>query len=250
MKLMKLFLWFSLFFMGIPSAVFGSQSAKTFLDGVSAYSKGDYDQAIENFLIIADQGVMNDKVFYNIGNAYFKTHDLGRSILWYERAYQLAPTDPDLRFNLAFARSQTKDKLEAEEGGLYRILFFWNYLLSPSTIEKIALILNGVFWLVLGINAFRNRRTSRLFGWIVSVWIVIFTLTAGYNFYEKKGIQKAIIITKEAPVRSGWTDESTELFVLHAGTKVKVEKMQKGYYRIYFSKGKIGWLSKADAELI
>ena len=234
----------------IAGDVCGSQSARTFLNGVNAYNQGDYDQAIAQFRRITNNGIVNDKLYYDIGNAYFKQQDLGRAILWYERAHQLAPKDPDLKFNLDFARSQTEDKVDAEEGGLYRILFFWHYVLSPSLIQKIAILLNGLFWLILSINAFLRKSTSRLFCWSASVLIAIFTLTAGYHFYETNLVKHAIVLAEEAPVRSGWTDESTELFVLHAGTKVKVEKAEKGYYRIYFSKGKIGWLKKVHAEVI
>ena len=234
----------------MPCAVLGNQAPKSFLQGVSAYNQGDYAGAEKKFIEITDQGIKNYKLFYNLGNTYFKKGDIGRAILWYERASQLAPGDPDLKFNLSFARSRIKDKAEAEEGRVRRILFFWNYVLNPSAVQMIALVLNGIFWLMLAVNAVLKKRTSRLFCWVASVLIVLFSATVFYNFYEEKFVKKAIIISDEVPVRSGWAADATELFVLHAGTRVKVERTQNGYYRISFSKDKIGWLKKTDAEVI
>jgi uncharacterized protein YgiM (DUF1202 family) len=51
-------------------------------------------------------------------------------------------------------------------------------------------------------------------------------------------------------VRSGLTEDSTELFVLHAGTKVKIGKERNGFYRISFSDTKIGWLKKSEVGII
>ncbi|MBW1759842.1 MAG: hypothetical protein JRG68_04405 [Deltaproteobacteria bacterium] len=38
--------------------------------------------------------------------------------------------------------------------------------------------------------------------------------------------------------------------VLHAGTKVKIEKEKKEFVRIYFSDGKIGWINKREAGVV
>ena len=51
-------------------------------------------------------------------------------------------------------------------------------------------------------------------------------------------------------VRSGLTEDSTELFVLHAGTKVKIGKERNVFYRISFSDTKIGWLKKSEVGII
>ncbi len=53
-------------------------------------------------------GQWNPALFYNLGNAYFRTGDLGRAILNYERALALDPSQPEARANLQLARDQAR----------------------------------------------------------------------------------------------------------------------------------------------
>ncbi|NJL58891.1 MAG: hypothetical protein HC887_03790, partial [Desulfobacteraceae bacterium] len=85
----------------------------------------------------------------NLGNAYLRNNDPGHALLWYERAMRLIPDDPDLKFNYGYAMSLTKDEKEDKDFPLFRILFFWKYLLSQSLTQQIALVLNFLFWLTL-----------------------------------------------------------------------------------------------------
>ena len=95
-----------------------------------------------------------------------------------------------------------------------------------------------------------RKKVFKLPAYLFLIPTVIFTLTAFFNLYEARYIKHAIIIPEKVAVRSGLTGESTELFVLHAGTKVKIQKENKDFYRIYFSDGKIGWIRKSQVEII
>ena len=107
-----------------------TQSARTFMDGTEAYRNGDWPAAIAAFKSLADAGTDSGKLFYNLGNAYLKNDDLGRALLWYERALKRIPDDPDLQFNYNYALTLTKDERGERESPLLRILFFWKYQLS------------------------------------------------------------------------------------------------------------------------
>ena len=56
--------------------------------------------------------------YYNLGNAYLESSDLGLSILNYLRAEELSPRDPDIAANLELARSRTVDQLQPEGDSL------------------------------------------------------------------------------------------------------------------------------------
>ncbi|MBL7181351.1 MAG: SH3 domain-containing protein [Pseudomonadota bacterium] len=85
---------------------------------------------------------------------------------------------------------------------------------------------------------------------MVLILTVVFTVTALYNHYAFRYSKQAIILLDKVSVRSGLAEDSTELFLLHAGTKVKIDKENKDFYRIYFSDGKIGWLKKSEVGVI
>jgi tetratricopeptide (TPR) repeat protein len=226
-------------------------SARQYLSGLEAYKAGDYARAVENLRAIAEAGVSNGKLFYNLGNAYLKNNDLGRALLWYERARALLPDDPDLNFNLAHARSQTKDAAAHDDLPIQRILFFWKYQLSPGTIKILAIAFNLLFWAAATAYTLTRRRGLRRTAYAVLLPALLFVFTAAYNYCETAvGSTEAIVLPEQAAVRSGLQASSTELFQLHAGAKVKVLKRLNGHVQVRFSKDKIGWLPQDQVGLI
>ena len=218
------------------------EDARRFLYGVGAFQDGNYAGAIEAFEDLTAKGRVNPKLYYNLANTYLKNGDLGPAMLWYERAAKLDPGDPDLRFNLDYARSLVKDQGDVTASSIYRILFFWKYLLSFETICWLALGLNLCFWTLRTIWLFKRRRPLRAIGPATMFVAAVFILTALYNYHERAGAKEAIILPAEAAVRSGLAPDATELFVLHSGTKVRVEREKEGFARIRFTEDKIGWL--------
>ncbi|MBC2710477.1 MAG: tetratricopeptide repeat protein [Desulfosarcina sp.] len=227
-----------------------SQTARTFMDGAEAYRNGDWPAAIVAFESLADGGVNNGKLYYNIGNAYLKNDDLGRALLWYERALKRIPDDPDLRFNYDYALTLTKDEQGEKESPLLRILFFWKYQLSHSTVRWIAILLNAALWTVLSVLVIRKKRLLRPTVILLVAGTVIFSGTAAFNYVEATQFRHAVILPEQAAVRSGFTDTATQLFVLHAGTKVRVERESETHLLIRYTEDKMGWVKKADAGMI
>ena len=227
-----------------------TETVQTFLNGIKHYKEEDFRAAISEFLKIVDAGVQNSKLFYNLGNAYLKGDDLGHAILWYERALKLSPDDPDLKFNHTYALSMIKDETGDLEPPIFRILFFWKYLLSVRTIQWAAVILNAIFWTIFIIQILRKKKISPFIVNLILVLSIIFSLTALYNFYEAAFIKKAIILPSKVSIRSGLNNDATELFVLHAGTKIRVEEELSNFVKIYFSDGKIGWVKKSAVGVI
>ena len=227
-----------------------SQTARTFMDGTEAYRNGDWPAAIAAFESLANDGVKNGKLFYNLGNAYLKNDDLGHALLWYERALKHMPDDPDLRFNYDYSMTLTKDERGEKESPLLRILFFWKYQLSPSTIRWIAIFLNATLWTALSVLMIRKKRLLRPTVVLIAATTMIFTTTAIVNYVEATRIRHAVVLPEQVAVRSGFTDTATQLFVLHAGTKVRVERESDTHLLIRYTEDKIGWVKKAEAGVI
>lgn len=223
---------------------------RAFLDGINSYKAQDYDAAVAEFSKIADSGIQNGKLFYNLGNAHLKRNDIGRAVLWYERALKLMPDDPDLKFNHQYAMSLVKDENEDARAPLLRVLFFWQDLLSEADVQHAALVLNAVFWILLSLQAIVRRRILKWPVRGVMVLALVLASTALYNFYAAGHLKRAVILSEKVSVRSGLTEDSTELFTLHAGTTVKIDKENREFCRIFFSDGKIGWLKKNKVGVI
>ncbi len=223
---------------------------QAFLHGIDQYKAGDFADAVQSFQKIADAGIRNGKLFYNLGNAYLKTGKIGPAMLWYERALQLIPDDPDLRFNYEYALTLLKDDRGEKNISIVRILFFWKYMLSPSVVRITALVLNALFWITVTVRLVMHKKLLKTPIVLTLILASVFSLTAIYNYYESGYFRMAVILSEEVPVRSGLSDDATELFRLHAGSKIQIEREKQGYYRIVFTEDKIGWIRSADAGVI
>ncbi len=284
-----------LFCFSYPLKVWANESGDlkpevTFVEGIKAYHNGDFEDAAKKFSALTQGCNLNDNLksvesyksetiadlqyknrdciknpylYYNIGNAYIKAGDVGRAILWYERAKKGIPLDPDLRFNLDYARGFVTDKVELSTVGavdssegveseidISEILFFWTEHFSSQTVQYSAIILSFIFFSYSGVRAFRNKKIFTPAGVALFSALIIAGSASFYTYYNDYSNHFAVIISKEAPIRSGNWENATQLFILHSGTKVKVEEIKEGYLKIYFSKDKIGWVSKDDAEII
>jgi tetratricopeptide (TPR) repeat protein len=218
------------------------EHARQFLAAIEAYRVGDYAGAVNGLEAIAASGIRNGQLYYDIGNAHLKNNDLGRAILWYERALILLPNDPDLRFNYDYARSLTKDAQDENANPLVRILFFWKYQLSARTVILLALASNLLFWSLAAAWRLARRRGLRHVALAALIPAAVLILTAAYNYYEAAHPNRAIVLPDKIAVRSGLEPTSTELFELHAGAKVKVVKTMQDHVQIRFSEDKIGWI--------
>lgn len=233
-----------------PSHGRAQENAHRFIAAMKAYQSQDYDTAIKEMEDIVRGGVQNGALYYNLGNAYLKDNQLGRAILWYERALKLLPNDPDLRFNADYARSLTRDAAEEEAVSPQRVFFFWKYRLSQRSVVLLAVIFNLLFWSILITRRISGRRGLRYAAMAVAAPAVIFMLTALFNYYETAFIRHGIVLDERVSVRSGLDQTSTELFVLHAGAKIRVVKQNETHLQIRFGEDKIGWIGKPVVGLI
>lgn len=233
---------------GIPAHA--DTRARDFLDGIKHYDAGEYEKAAAMFEKLATGGIHNGKLYYNLANAYLKQDKLGLAILWYERAHRLIPGDPDLKFNMDYARSLLKDEPGTFSSPVFQVIFFWKELL-PTVAWQWAGILSGIiFWCLLAGAFLFKKRALKPF---IYGFLCVALLASGTAVYLSNASvfhPRAVILDKVASVRSGFSSEATELFVLHAGTLVAVEKQMDGYLKIRYAKDKIGWVSNTLAETI
>jgi tetratricopeptide (TPR) repeat protein len=226
------------------------ETSNLFRKGVKKYNSGDFKAAVSEFSEIVNRGIVNGKLFYDLGNAYLKNNDIGHAILWYQRSFKLIPNDPDLKFNYTVALSRVKDMPPDNRHPILKIIFFWQYLLSRTATQWAGVLLNGIFWIFLTLRLIFRKNTFKWVRSMILPVLMIILLTASYNYYDDTCNKQAVIIPSEISVRSGLSDDATELFALHAGSQVHVDKEKDGFLKIRFSKDKIGWIKKADAQVI
>ena len=78
-----------------------------FTEANNLYLKQSYFQAIEKYEQLISDNIISFEVYYNLGNAYYKTGNYTKAILNYERAKKIKPDDADVTLNLAIANQKT-----------------------------------------------------------------------------------------------------------------------------------------------
>ena len=188
-----------LLMVSVVTSAMATENARIFMDGTAAYGKGDWPAAIEAFEQLADKGIENGRLFYNLGNAYLKNDDLGHALIWYERALKYIPHDPDLNFNYDYALTLTKDERGEQASPILRILFFWKYQLSPDTIRWIALILNAALWVSLAVLLIVDSLV------VFGGWILLFNICLGVNSFITTPVldKKCSAVSLQASIKAG-----------------------------------------------
>jgi hypothetical protein len=239
-----------LILMLLPMTAFANDASKVFYEGVSLYEEGRYNDALERFVSIADKGIENGKLAYNIGNTHMQKGDLGRALLWYERAARLMPKDPDLVFNRNVALAQVKDRQEETGNPVFSVLFFWKKGVPLKTLQWLAIGSGLLFWAFLTLYLLLRQTPLKTAAALSGALFALLASTALWDTAVTSRIQNGVVLPKAVSVRSGLSDTATELFTLHAGSRVVVEQERSGWVRIGFAEGKIGWVKKETVGVI
>ena len=232
-----------------------SGHAVTKAEADSAYVRGQYQQAIKDYESLLKQGASAD-LYYNLGNAYYRSENITRAVLNYERALLLSPGDRDIRFNLQIARSKTIDKIVPES----EMFFFTWYrslvnLMSVDAWAWTALVSLALVIVLLLIYLFSDRIWLRKIGFFGGfVLLVLFALSNVFAWQQKQDLlyrKGAIVVSPSVTVKSTPAKNGTDLFILHEGTKVSItDGSMKGWTGIRIADGKEGWIESDMIEEI
>lgn len=232
-----------------------STMAVTKEEADAAYKKGNYQQAIKDYEELLKQGKSAD-LYYNLGNAYYRTEEIPMAILNYERAYILSPSDGDIRFNLQLARSKTIDKINPDSN-----VFFVSWykglvcMISVDAWAAVAVVSIVLVLALLLLYLFAERINYRKIGFYGAVAFFILFLLANLFAYQQKRMldneNGAIVMAPTVNVKKNPEDNAANAFVLHEGTKVEItDKSIKGWREIRMVDGREGWMQESKLEEI
>ena len=220
-----------------------------------AYIDGDFLSAVKLYSAIENRGFYSARLYYNLGNAYFKSGELGKSILYYNRALVISPSMEDAKHNLEIAEAQTKDNISVvPEFFLNR----WMRLLRSSITCTAWSVLSVVFFAMIAIfmllfllgTALQLRKIG-FYGTVVALLFFIFTtifaISSRNNILNRS---EAVVMSSAISVKSSPDRLATDLFVLHEGTKVTVSSEVDGWCEVTISDGKKGWTESSHLERI
>ena len=116
------------------------------------YAEGKFAVAAAAYEKILQSGVVSPALYFNYGNAEFKSGNLGRAIAAYRRAVQLSPRDAEVRANLEFARNQVPSPMLRESR--------WADWLGTLTLNEWTVLAVVAFWLMFALLAAAQIRPA------------------------------------------------------------------------------------------
>lgn len=230
-----------------------SQSESFFEQGKEFYKNGDYQQAIDSWKQILDQGQTSAELYFNLGNAYYKLHRTGESIYYFEKALQLSPRDPEIKNNLAFAENNKIDVIQPLPQSIFNK--WYQNLIGLFSNENWA-ILTAVFsflfaaaFLIYYFSAKeKNKRLFFALSMVMSFFFIISLTLSFLSYDDSKKDRSAIIFADKLDVKSEPSIGSNSIFILHEGTKVKIIGKEGNWNRIKLADGKDGWAPSSEMK--
>lgn len=224
--------------------------------GVQAYTDGKFSDASAAWTSIEESGQKSAKLYYNLGNAWFKQGNYPKAILNYERALRLDPSYSDARYNLEFTSNFVQDKIEpVPEFILKSVARKVCYVMGSNAWAVIFLVLLAAA-LVMGLLFLLGSSVGkRRAGFYCGIVLLLLSAEAlSFSIWQKSDSVKtdtAIVMSPVSSVKSSPSSGSSkDLFVIHEGTKVTILDEVGSWKNIALADGRQGWITSNELEVI
>ncbi|RJP74194.1 MAG: tetratricopeptide repeat protein [Ignavibacteriales bacterium] len=224
-------------------------------NGNNLYQKNQFEEASKLYERVLNYGYESSELYYNLGNSYFRLGKLGYSILNYEKALKLAPSDEDIIHNLAIANARTIDKIEVLPK-LFFIRWFeslvnlfsvngWLYFLY---FLMILLLLTAAAYFV--INKIIIQKWAFISGSVILGVFILSLVFFGLRLHQDSQFTNAVIVEQAVTVKASPDVSSNDAFIIHEGLKIQIDDKVSDWYKVRLADGKIGWLRSTEIKII
>jgi tetratricopeptide (TPR) repeat protein len=217
------------------------------------YEQGKFNEAATAYQQLLSLGHKTATVYYNLGNAWFKAGQLGRAVAAYRRAQELAPRDPNVRFNLNFARKQVTGSDTAPT-------IPWKRWFGRLTVNEWTIVATALFWLWFALLIIRELRPAlrpglRTVTLIAAIASVVAMVSVGIVTYYSAARHEAVVIVPQTVVRLGPLEDSKVHYQLRDGSEIVVldEKRfnpTESWLQVRDGSRRVGWLKRDQVALL
>ena len=218
-----------------------AQTAQEYLMlGNSAYQKGEYAQAKQDYQNAINEGGNSAELYFNIANASAKLNKKGEALLYYMRALVEQPRLREAEANLKLFAKDNGMKLPEKSS-------VEMYLLELSQFEWV--ILTAItFWIVIGLIFIPRMYIKKISVYIfLAIIFAIITVVGIIGIIKCNNINNtAIALNDDVALRLSPTPNAPISSTIQEGTFARVLKYKDNYIYVRTSSGKVGWAEKTQ----
>lgn len=228
-------------------------STERFTEANRLYQEGQYAQALSIYLDLDQKGT-HWKLYYNIGNCYYKLEQPVSAKIYYLRAQRLAPFEPLIQDNLDITNKHPllNDKTpNPQPDFISRLMLRIESILSLNVLSILLLLMvivfNGFIFLLI------KKGKRRWLIYAVSFSLVILLTIGIYHIYRVNKHERydiAVIVAPDSQLRSGPGENNTVLFKVNPGLQVKIIEESRDWVQVSASSNIAGWIQSSNLERI
>jgi len=207
------------------------------------YEEGKYADAAAAYDTLRQTNPGSEVLLFNLGNALFKSGQIGRAIAAYREAQAMAPRDPDLRANLKFARDQVR--------GTTLPISQVEQWLGRMTLNEWTVVTAAVFWLWLLLLALLQwrpglRPSLRWHTTGLAAVAVFCGVCLGISLRDRRSERVAVVIVG-GTAHQGPFEGSPTAFSVQDGAELRVLDRKAEWLQVSPGQRRIGWMHQNQA---
>lgn len=243
--------WIFVVMIGSSIAYSANMSSEQFDKANKLYEENKFTEALRLYSKIEKTG-SNWKLFYNMGNCYYKLNQPVLAKIYYLKARRFEPFESSIRKNIEIVNARLNDKIPYPEPDfIARIILRIESIISLNILSFLlilfVLILNAFIFLLI----YKGRKRWIIYGVSFSILIVFFI--GIYHIYrvDKFNRRNVAVITREnCQLHSGPGENDTVLFKVNPGLEVKIIDQSRNWYQVSASSEIVGWIESDNIEKI
>ena len=233
----------------ISSTVFATDVSNPFQDGNVQYNDGKYQAAITSYESVLANGQQSAELYFNLGNCYYKLHQVAPAIYNYEKALQLNPNDTEIQTNLEFAQKMTIDDIKViPKVGFHKLISDFTSIYTYDTWAWIAIVLSFLFLAsFMGYYLSPTAFKKRIFFTVMFVVFIGILMSVASGISEKNRITTekfAIVFAERTSLKGEPKASAAETMLLHEGTKVVVLESIANWKKVQLTDETTGWIEE------
>lgn len=233
-----------------PLYSFGDENETLFARGNHLYNAAKYQEALNAYQKILSSGKHSAALYFNMGDASFRSGDLPSAMLYFEKAAKLSPGDPDIKANIRFTD-------QIEEVPEFFLTTWWKsvclaFPANTLTIISLMFVMGGSVLLIVYFYAHHLLLKKSAFYASIIAFLIGFSTV--YVLREQHRLlisqQTGIVFSNPVYLKSSPSAASKPAILIHAGLKVIIVGRSGSWLKVQLVNGKVGWMPAADLREI